>query len=52
MTEAPIIAVAALREASVIFSVLLSALILLNGSIRMRAPAAMCVAAGAFLLQM
>tara|TARA_B100000459_G_scaffold97534_1_gene55523 strand:+ start:161 stop:565 length:405 start_codon:yes stop_codon:yes gene_type:complete len=52
MTEPPIAAVAALRETGAIFGILLSALIFHEGSIRTRAPAAICVTAGAFLLQM
>lgn len=52
MTEAPIAAVAALRETSVIFGVAISALFLREGSFKTRAPATAIVAAGAVLLQL
>ena len=51
MTVAPIATVAALRETSVIIGVILGALILREGSFIARIPAAICVAAGAVLLQ-
>ena len=52
MTEAPLPAVAALRETSVIFGVAISALFLREGSFKTPAPAAAIVAAGAVLLQL
>lgn len=52
MTEAPIAAVAALRETSVIFGIVLSALILREPLGHSRIPAALCVTAGAILLQL
>ena len=52
MTEAPIAAVAALRETSVIFGLLLSTFILREPLGRTRIPAALCVVAGAVLLQL
>lgn len=51
MTEAPIAAVAALRETSVIIGVILGTLVLREPLGRARIPAACCVAAGAILLQ-
>ncbi|MGB0551270.1 MAG: hypothetical protein ACPGQV_01660 [Alphaproteobacteria bacterium] len=51
ITEAPIAAVAALRETSVIFGLLLSTFILREPLAQTRIPAALCVVIGPALLQ-